>query len=149
MGGLPGALGSLRPVLEQATRDIFRTQGIDRYSVSVTFLGDGEMAKLNKDSLGREGPTDVIAFDLSEEGLPLERVGDIYISLDTALANSERFGVDRSEELLRLVVHGALHVLGHEDTSSSKRREMEALQEQYVEKFSGDLRQVQAHKEDD
>ena len=141
IGGLSGALGSLRPVFEQVTEEIFRSHGIDRYTLSVTFVGDEEMARLNRETLGRDEPTDVIAFDLSEEGLPFDRVGDVYISLDTALANSERFGVSRSEELLRLVVHGTLHVLGHTDGSSSERREMETLQEELVEKFSGSLRQ--------
>ena len=107
------------------------------------------MTFLRRSLPGRDGPTDVIAFDLSEDGLALDRVGDVYISLDSALANSERFGVDRSEELLRLVVHGALHVLGHEDTSSSERRRMEALQEEFVGRFSGSLRHPRACKEDD
>jgi probable rRNA maturation factor len=141
IGGLSGALGFLRPVFEQVTAEIFRSHGVDRYTLSVTFVGDEEMARLNRETLGRDGPTDVIAFDLSEEGLPFESVGDVYISLDTALANSERFGVSRSEELLRLVVHGTLHVLGHTDGSSSERGEMETLQEELVEKFSGSLRQ--------
>ena len=141
IGGLSGALGSLRSVFEQVTREIFRSHGIDKYTLSVTFVGDDEIAKLNSASLGREGPTDVIAFDLSEDGLPFDKVGDVYISLDTALANSERFGVSRSEELLRLVVHGALHVLGHEDGSSSERKNMETLQEELVEKYSASLRQ--------
>ncbi len=141
IGGLSGKLGFLRPVFEQVTQEIFRSHGIERFTLSIAFVGDEEIAKLNRESLGRDGPTDVIAFDLSEEGLPFDRVGDVYISLDTALANSERFGVSRSEELLRLVVHGSLHVLGHVDTSPSERREMEALQEEFVEKFSGSLRQ--------
>lgn len=141
IGGLSGATGFLRPVFERVIQDIFRSHGTDRYALSVTFVGDEEIARLNRESLGREGPTDVIAFDLSEEGLPFDKVGDVYISLDTAGANSESFGVSRSEELLRLVVHGTLHVLGHADGSSSERRDMETLQEEFVEKFSGSLRQ--------
>jgi len=148
IGGLSGATGFLRPVFEQVIRDIFRSHGIRKYALSVSFVGDEEIARLNRESLGRDGPTDVIAFDLSEEGLPLDKVGDVYISLDTARANSERFGVSAAEELLRLVVHGSLHVIGHTDGSPSERRDMETLQEEFVEKFSGSLRQRQAHKEE-
>ena len=141
IGGLSGALEFLRPVFERAAGEIFLSHGIESYSVSITFVDDKEIAGLNREALGREGPTDVIAFDLSEEGLPVEKVGDIYISLDTARSNSERFKVGQSEELLRLVVHGTLHVLGYADGSSSDRRRMEALQEEIVERFSSSLRQ--------
>jgi len=141
IGGLSGALGSLRPLFEQVIREILRSQGVEKYALSITFTDDDEITRINRESLGRDRPTDVIAFDLSEEGLPLDRVGDVYISLDTALANSTRFGVSRNEELLRLVAHGTLHVLGYTDGSSSERREMEELQERIVEKFSSGLRQ--------
>lgn len=141
IGGLPDASGFLRPLFEQVTEEIFTNHGVGKYALSITFVGDEEIARLNRESLGREGPTDVIAFDLSEEGLPFDRVGDVYISLDTALANSKRFNVSLSEELMRLVVHGALHVLGYADGSSRERRKMETLQEEIVEKFSGSLRQ--------
>ncbi|MGD9402032.1 MAG: rRNA maturation RNase YbeY [bacterium] len=141
IGGLSGALGSLRPLFEQVIREILRSQGVEKYALSITFTDDDEITRINRESLGRDRPTDVIAFDLSEEGLPLDRVGDVYISLDTALANSRRFGVSRNEELLRLVAHGTLHVLGYTDGSSSERREMEELQERIVEKFSSGLRQ--------
>jgi probable rRNA maturation factor len=140
IGGLSGALGSLRPLFEQVTSEIMKDQGVENYALSITFTDDEEITRINRESLGRDCPTDVIAFDLSEEGLPLDRVGDVYISLDTALANSERFEVSQSEELLRLVVHGTLHVLGYEDLSSSERSEMEKLQERIVEKFSSGLR---------
>jgi probable rRNA maturation factor len=140
IGGLSGALGTLRPLFEQVTAAILRNHGVGTYALSITFTGDEDIARINRESLGGKGPTDVIAFDLTEEGLPLERVGDVYISLETASANSERFKVSRDEELLRLVVHGVLHVLGHEDGSTRERREMEKLQEEIVGRFSGSLR---------
>jgi probable rRNA maturation factor len=140
IGGLSGALGYLRPVFEQVTEEIFLSHGVEKYALSITFIGDEEMTRLNRESLGRDAPTDVIAFDLSEEGLPFDSVGDVYISLDTARTNSERYRVSHSEELLRLVVHGALHLLGYTDASSAERRRMETLQEEIVGKFSGSLR---------
>jgi probable rRNA maturation factor len=140
IGGLSGALESLRPLFEQVTREIMKSQGVEKYALSLTFTDDEMITRLNRESLGRDCPTDVIAFDLSEDGLPLDRVGDVYISLDTALANSELYGVSQSEELLRLVVHGTLHVLGYADGSHSERSRMEKLQESMVEKFSSGLR---------
>jgi len=112
--GLEGDLGSLRSLFERVSRHIFREHGVDKYVLSITFVGDEDMTRLNRNSLGREGSTDVISFDLSEEGLPYEKVGDIYISVDRARENSRRFDVSHSEELLRLVVHGTLHLLGYD-----------------------------------
>jgi probable rRNA maturation factor len=137
--GLGVEFKSLRPLFKQVASRIFSRHGVGKYVLSVTFIGDEDMAGLNRNSLGREGPTDVIAFDLSEEGLPFEKVGDVYISLETARANSRRFNVSLEEELLRLVIHGALHVLGYADRSSAERRKMEALQEEMVQEFSGGL----------
>jgi rRNA maturation RNase YbeY len=62
-------------------------------------------------------------------------VGDIYISKDTALANSIRFGVRLEEELLRLVIHGLLHVLGHRDDTTARRRKMTGVQAGLLKEF--------------
>jgi rRNA maturation RNase YbeY len=69
------------------------------------------MARLNRRHLGHAGPTDVISFGFAPspgEGL----VGDVYICPDVARANARVAGCGVREELLRLVVHGTLHVLG-------------------------------------
>jgi rRNA maturation RNase YbeY len=109
------------------------------YSISISFVTDGEISRINQESLHRQGPTDVIAFDLSEDGLPFERVGDVYISVDTALVNSKRFGVSAGEEILRLVVHGVLHVVGYTDRDPAERQKMERAQERIVKSFSSVL----------
>lgn len=114
---------------------ILEDHGIDSYSISVSFISDDEIARLNEERLGRSGPTDVIAFDLSEPGFPFEKVGDIYISTDTAIDNSKRFGVSPEEELLRLVVHGVLHVLGYTDQSPGEALKMKRVQEEAVKDF--------------
>jgi probable rRNA maturation factor len=105
--------------------------------VSITFVSDRQIARLNRRSLGRSGPTDVIAFDLSEAGLPYDLVGDIYISLDRARANGRAFGATFGEEVLRLAVHGMLHLVGHRDDTGARRRRMELVQERMVARVLG------------
>lgn len=98
--------------------------------ISLTFVSDEEIANLNQEYLKRSGPTDVIAFCLGDHPL----IGDVYISVDTAGRNAEEYGILLEEELTRLVVHGALHVLGHSHPEDDSRHEspMFELQEDIV-----------------
>jgi probable rRNA maturation factor len=132
--GLPVEFEGLRPVMEKAADQILLEHDVTSYAISVSFVDDSEISRINRESLARSGATDVIAFDLSEEGLPIEKVGDLYISIDTALENSSRFGVKPEEEILRLVVHGVLHVLGYEDGDPAGRERMTEVQEKAVKK---------------
>jgi rRNA maturation RNase YbeY len=105
--------------------------------LSITFVTDEAIAELNGTYLQRQGPTDVISFRLGED----PAVGDVYISTETARANSERFAIPFPEELLRLVVHGTLHVLGydHPDDDSRLQSAMFELQESLVDRLLKDL----------
>jgi probable rRNA maturation factor len=132
--GLPVEFEALRPVIRKAAQETLLDHGVTSYAISVSFVDDSEISRINRESLARSGATDVIAFDLSEEGLPIEKVGDLYISVDTAVENSSRFGVRPEEEIVRLVVHGVLHVLGYEDGAPEARRKMIEVQEKAVKK---------------
>jgi probable rRNA maturation factor len=137
--GLPEELDSLRDALHQAALQTLLEHDVKSYAISISFTGDSEISALNEERLGRAGPTDVIAFDLSEEGLPIDHVGDVYISVDTARENAGRYGVPMGEELLRLVIHGVLHVLGYTDSDERDRARMEQVQEGMVKRFSSKL----------
>lgn len=103
---------------------VLRAGGASDALVSITFVSAREIARLNKRHLGHPGPTDVISFALGA-GNPRSSaypvVGDIYIAPDVARANAVRFGRGIREELARLVVHGTLHVLGHDHPDGSDR----------------------------
>jgi probable rRNA maturation factor len=102
---------------------VLRAEGVRDALVSIAFVSTRAIARLNKRHLGHSGPTDVISFAL---GAGKERsadpvVGDIYIAPDVARANAMRFGRGVREELARLVVHGTLHVLGHDHPDGADR----------------------------
>ncbi|MEX2110075.1 MAG: rRNA maturation RNase YbeY [Gemmatimonadaceae bacterium] len=82
--------------------------------ISITFVGRAAISALNHRYLGHAGPTDVISFGLERIGKARAVVGDIYICPEVARANARRQNVRPGEELLRLVIHGTLHVLGYE-----------------------------------
>lgn len=110
-------------LVERALRETLRHEGVRRAELSVTFLSDPEMARLHDRHLGRPGPTDVLSFALHDQGEP--PLGDIYVGHDQALRQAEEAGAGAGEELTRLAVHGALHVLGRDHPSGAAREECE------------------------
>jgi len=101
--------------------------------VSVTFLGLERMRRLNLRYKGVDRPTDVLAFTLDQPGGP--PVGDVYVCARVAAREARARDLSVREELIRLVVHGTLHALGH-DHPEGPGRERSAMwrrQERYVE----------------
>ncbi len=101
--------------------------------VSVTFLGRDAMRRLNAEHTGRERPTDVLSFELTD---PAGRaVGDVYICPWVARREARARGIPLRQELLRLVVHGTLHALGREHPEGEGRTTsaMWRRQERYVD----------------
>lgn len=99
--------------------------------VSVTFLSGPAMRGLNRRTFGHDRSTDVIAFALPHPG---RIVGDIYVCPPVARRQARAAGVGVREELLRLIVHGVLHVLGHDHPAGRDRTDsaMWRRQERYV-----------------
>ena len=106
--------------------------------VELTLLDAPAMRRLNRRATGRRGLTDVIAFALPQPDGTL--VGDVYICPDAAWSgNGQRETGNVTEELVRLAVHGTLHVLGydHPDAAGRTRSPMWRRQERYVRRLLG------------
>jgi probable rRNA maturation factor len=112
-------------------------RGERRYAeVAVTFLGPVRMRALNREHLGHDYPTDVISFALTAPDGSL--VGDVYVCRSVAAKQAKQLGVSLRQELIRLVVHGTLHVLGHDhpEGESRLRSAMWKKQERYVARLA-------------
>ncbi len=107
-----------RDRLRRIASRVLRSEGVRDALLSIAFITPRAIARLNRVHLGHAGPTDVIAFGF---GGPGPVVGDIYIAPAVARRNAERFGVGVREELVRLVVHGVLHVVGHDHPAGPER----------------------------
>jgi probable rRNA maturation factor len=129
---IPGGATGVDRLVKRAARAACAAAATPDADLSVTLLGDDAIAELNDRYLAHEGPTDVLSFPLHEDG---ERpVGDIYVGIDEALRQATAHGVDAREEIARLVIHGSLHVLGHDhpDGAARTRSRMWQLQEEVV-----------------
>lgn len=106
-------------------------EGVDAAAISVTFLSGPQMRGLNRRTMGRDRATDVIAFPLEHVG---QTAGDVYVCPSVARRSARQAGIEDREELMRVVVHGVLHVLGHDHPDGRGRTgsRMWRLQERYV-----------------
>lgn len=105
------ASASTAALLRRAARAALAAADEDA-ELSITLLDDAGMAAMNAQWLQHDGPTDVISFPLFEPGEPV--VGDVYIGFDQVVRHARENAVRVREELARVAVHGALHVLGHD-----------------------------------
>jgi probable rRNA maturation factor len=100
--------------------------------INFIFCSDVYLKEINIQYLKHDYFTDIITFDNNEEGIIS---GDIYISTERVLDNSKLFEVEFEKELLRVMVHGILHLNGFEDTSDDQRAEMHRLEDFWLDKF--------------
>jgi probable rRNA maturation factor len=103
--------------------------------IDITLLPEAAMRRANRRATGRRGLTDVIAYPLPQPDGTL--LGDVYICPAVAARAAAQNGGGLKEELVRLAVHGTLHVLGydHPEGSSRTRSRMWRLQERYVQRL--------------
>jgi len=102
---------------------VLRREKVRNALLSVAFVTDRNIAALNREHLGHSGPTDVISFGFARVEPRGAVVGDVYIAPGVARRNALAHGRGVREELLRLVVHGVLHVLGHDHPEDESRYE--------------------------
>ena len=121
--------------VEAAVRHVLRAEGVSAAEISVALVSDAEITALNQDYLQHQGPTDVISFALHDEGQP--PLGDVYVGVDQAVRQAAEFGATPADEVIRLAVHGTLHVLGYDHPEGDGRTESEmfARQEELLKRL--------------
>jgi rRNA maturation RNase YbeY len=89
---------------------------------------------INKEFLNHSTLTDVITFSLSEPSKPIQ--GEVYLSVDRIRENAKSFSVRYQNELLRVMIHGALHLCGYADKTKKAQTQMRAREDYYLKKIS-------------
>jgi probable rRNA maturation factor len=115
--------------LADLARATLIAEGLARAELSLSFVGEDEIAELHERYLDEPGPTDVLSFpldDVDEGGTRI--VGDVVIAPSVAARNNP---TDPAGELRLLVVHGVLHLLGYDHEEDAGRTRMWERQERY------------------
>ena len=100
--------------------------------ISYIFCDDPTIIRVNRQFLSHDYYTDIITFD-STRGKMIQ--GDMYISLDTVRSNAEGLGVAYNSELLRVIIHGILHLCGINDKGPGEREIMEENEDNALKVF--------------
>jgi len=102
---------------------VLRDSAFPKGEISILFTGDKHIAELNQHYRGKPKPTNVLAFPMADESVPAlssEMLGDVVISVDTAMAESTRLREPLDQTILRLLIHGILHLLGYDHEISPR-----------------------------
>ncbi|MDQ2679978.1 MAG: rRNA maturation RNase YbeY [Candidatus Eremiobacteraeota bacterium] len=97
-------------------------------SLSLSLVSDRAIAKLNRIHRGKDRPTDVLSFPIAQgnDSREIERMlGDVVISVETARKQAAAYDASLQDEIYRLLIHGVLHVLGHDHEEAQQRSVME------------------------
>lgn len=116
--------------LVATAKKLLAAAGEPSSSLSLTLVDDGAIRELNREHRGKDKATDVLSFSLVENGsASAERLlGDVVISIDTARRQASEYDASLQDELYRLLIHGILHVLGHDHERADERRMMVAAE---------------------
>jgi probable rRNA maturation factor len=120
--------GEIKRFLEKVITDENKTPG----DLVFILTSDEKVLEINREFLKHNYYTDVISFDYSEKGLVC---GEIYMSIDTIRRNTKIFKSGIREELLRVMIHGVLHLCGYRDGNKKEREIMFTVQEETMKKF--------------
>ncbi len=116
------------PLARQSMAAILKSLEMEGHEVSLLFVDDAEITEINRHYLGRNHPTNVIAFSMNEGDFgtinPL-LLGDIVISVETALRDARAGELPLEDEINYLMIHGVLHLVGYDHEQAWEAEEME------------------------
>lgn len=123
--------------LKTIARKLLREVDEPDSSLSISLVDDAAIQVLNREHRGKDKPTDVLSFPMYEAGEspfrqaqhdtePERLLGDVVISIDTARRQAADYDAPLQNEIYRLLIHGILHVLGHDHEEPAERAAMEA-----------------------
>jgi probable rRNA maturation factor len=104
--------------------------------LGINLVAAGEMTLINETFLRHEGSTDVVTFDYSALEKQKQLHGELFICVDEAVLQAKKFKTTWQLEIVRYLVHGVLHLLGHDDRHAAARRKMKREENRLVEHLS-------------
>jgi len=123
-------------LLRKAASLTLKLEFVGRKQAGIVLVDSEEIKRLNKEFLGRDRATDVLAFPLGGEFISTkDMVGEVVISVEDAARQAEDLEHKLNEELALLVIHGLLHLAGYRDNDKEKRKQMQRKEEEILHKL--------------
>jgi probable rRNA maturation factor len=120
--------------IKDAARTVFEGEGVRASKVTIAFVDNAHIHRLNKQYLDHDEPTDVLTFPYTEPGAKTLE-GEVVIGYETAQEYAHDRGHELYLELLLYVVHGCLHLCEFDDKTEKSKREMRAKEREYLKKL--------------
>lgn len=118
--------------VKQWIKDTIAAEGYQLDELTYIFCSDNYLLKINQQYLDHDTYTDIITFDnSSEKGII---TGDIFISIERIRENAAKFNQSVTDELHRVIIHGALHLLGYKDKTAIDSKNMTQMEDKYLDK---------------
>ena len=116
--------------LNSTCRHILNDKDQNTANISIILTNDKKLLQLKNQYFHQDVLTDVITFNLEEDGDPID--GEIYISFNQVSENAKEFKQDTGRELKRVIIHGCLHLLGYDDQTPEGKKTMTRMEDHYL-----------------
>ena len=119
--------------LKAFIESLFKKEKTPLATINYIFCSDKYLLSINQQFLNHDYYTDIITFGLHDKGTPV--VAEVYISTDRVKDNAKTHGTSYSNEMLRVLFHGALHLCGYKDKTKANIATMRAKEEEYMKRY--------------
>jgi probable rRNA maturation factor len=121
-----------RARMREVVRTVLDGEGVGDAEISLAFVDNPTIHRLNKQFLDHDEPTDVLSFPMSEPGAR-KLAGELVLGAEVAQTEAAARGHDVQAELALYVIHGLLHLCGHDDHDDADRRRMRERERHYLQ----------------
>ena len=118
--------------IKDITQIVLSNEGALEAQINIIIVDDKYIIRLNKEYLNKNTTTDVLSFNLSDDGEE-ELEGEVYANIDQIKRQASDSQVPLKEEIYRIVIHGLLHLLGYDDQTGKQQQIMIQKEDQYLE----------------
>ncbi len=119
-----------KTAVRQWITETIQAEGYKLKELTYIFCSDNYLLQINQQYLNHDTFTDIITFDNSDIAATI--VGDIFISIDRIRENAIKFDITEADELHRVIIHGALHLLGYKDKKPAEKEKMTFKEDFYL-----------------